>query len=111
MQRRTFLQTMSAAVAATALPTAVMAQGAGLNLKITDVKLRKVRLVRELGSNPQRNPMPPAVSRVGGQTIVEIRTNQGLVGVGPGISQADLARAKRILVGEDPMRVDDLAYE
>jgi len=112
MQRRTFLKTMSAATAAAAAaPAGAMAQGAGLNLKITDIKLRKIRLVRELGSTPQYHPGRPAISRVGGQTFIEVRTNQGLIGIGPGVSPQTVADAKELLVGKDPFDIDGHAYE
>src|SRR6185312_15782832 len=110
MERRTFLKGVSAVAAATALPTEVMAQAGGLNLKITDIKRRKVRLVRTLGTNPQRNPQPPAVSRVGGNEFIEIHTNQGLIGVGPAASAGAVARGKALLVGKDPMLIDEHAY-
>ena len=113
MQRRTFMKSVSAAATAAAASASggALAQGAGLNLKITDIRLRKIRLVRELGSTPQYHPGRPAISRVGGQTFVEVRTNQGLTGIGPGVEPATINAAKELLIGQDPFDIDSHAYE
>src|SRR5271168_4084344 len=110
MQRRTFLQSLSALAVASNVPVAAWAQASVPKLKITDIKLRKIRLVRELGTTPQRNPLEPAPSRVGGETFIEIMTDQGVSGIGPGVSPMMLARAKHLLVGQDPLLIEQHAY-
>jgi L-alanine-DL-glutamate epimerase-like enolase superfamily enzyme len=72
-------------------------------LKITDVRVRPVKLVREIGSiEPAWNPGSQTVFRVGGGSIVEIHTDQGLIGEGPGMDTALVDAVKAQLVGKDP---------
>jgi len=111
MQRREFLQsTMAAAAAFSAMSSTAVAQGQALKLKITDIKVKKIRLVRELGSVPQRSGLPPTRPTVGGGTFVEISTDGGITGYGPGVPPGTLARAKELLIGKDPFLISDHAY-
>ena len=110
MQRREFLQsTMAAAAAFSAMSSTAVAQGQALKLKITDIKVKKIRLVRELGSVPQRSGLPPTRPTVGGGTFVEISTDGGITGYGPGVPPGTLARAKELLIGKDPFLISEHA--
>jgi D-galactarolactone cycloisomerase len=130
MLRRDFLQSVlqsvpAAAVAATitrdtsaaparAIPAMpAVNTGSGLNLKITDIKVKKVRLVKELGFIVPRPGMGGDGKRrfsVGGETITEISTDQGITGFGPGVSPAMLRTAQELLIGKDPLQINDHAY-
>ena len=72
-------------------------------LKITDIKLHKLRVIKALGS------MEPAwdVGRqmhfsLGGGTVTEIFTDGGISGIGPGAHPQVIEAAKAHLVGKDP---------
>ncbi len=72
--------------------------------KITDITLGKVRLIKDVGVVPRRvgdsgGGLPV---QIGGFTFTEVHTDQGLVGLGPGIHPNDLRAAKTRLVGRDP---------
>ena len=76
-------------------------------LQITDVRLIKIRLIADKGSLARRVDKIPADTgplpiQIGGFTAIEIHTNEGLVGLGPGISPQEVAGAKKTLVGQDP---------
>ena len=110
MRRRDFFKTLPGLTATAAmLPAqALTAQTARAGrLQISDVRLIKIRLIKDKGSIPRRedNIRPdtgPLPIQIGGFTAIEVHTNEGLVGIGPGISPQELAGAKRTLVGKDP---------
>ena len=59
--------------------------------KITDITLGKVRLIKDVGVVPRRagdsgGGLPV---QIGGFTFTEVHTDQGLVGLGPGIHPND----------------------
>jgi L-alanine-DL-glutamate epimerase-like enolase superfamily enzyme len=77
------------------------------NLRITDIRNIRLRVVKEVGSvEPAWNVGGSMSFRIGGGSFVEIRTNQDLVGIGPGIGQGSLERVRAILVGEDPFDIE-----
>ena len=78
----------------------------GARIKITEVRLVPLKVSKDLGSYPDwlGNPRP---IRIGGGFITEIRTDQGLVGIGPGnMDPALLPAVQALLVGADPFDVD-----
>jgi L-alanine-DL-glutamate epimerase-like enolase superfamily enzyme len=78
----------------------------GARIKITEVRLVPLKVSKDLGSYPDwlGNPRP---IRIGGGFITEIRTDQGLVGIGPGnMDPALLPAVQALLVGTDPFDVD-----
>src|SRR5262252_11023592 len=89
--RRTFLQTLSAAAALPFLADAdVLAQAqqrAGGRVRITDVKIQRLRIEKDWGTYEDYVGGRRG-GRTGGGAIVEIHTDQGLVGLGPGIAPA-----------------------
>jgi hypothetical protein len=116
--RRDFFKTLPGVTAAAAmLPESAKAaqapqrpRGAG-RLQITDVRLIKIRLIADKGGLARRVDKIPADTgplpiQVGGFTAIEIHTNEGLVGLGPGITPQEVAAAKKTLVGQDPWDVN-----
>jgi L-alanine-DL-glutamate epimerase-like enolase superfamily enzyme len=97
MRRRDFLRTSFAPLAA--LPAL---RGAP-RLKITDVRVVPLKTRREVGAlEPAWNPGGRMPFREGGGSYVEIVTDQGLTGIGPGMDPALLPGVKAQLVGKDP---------
>jgi L-alanine-DL-glutamate epimerase-like enolase superfamily enzyme len=50
-----------------------------------------------------------ATVRIGGGSITQVLSDQGLVGIGPGTDPASLARAKALLTGKDPFHIEQFA--
>ncbi|GIV78135.1 mandelate racemase/muconate lactonizing enzyme family protein [Litorilinea aerophila] len=72
-------------------------------IKITDIRLVRLRTVQEVGVlEPAWNPGGQMPFTVGGGSYVEIHTDSGLVGIGPGLDPALLPAVKAQLVGQDP---------
>ena len=72
-------------------------------LKITDVKIVPLKTVREVGEiEPAWNPGTNMRFTIGGRSFVEVHTDQGLVGIGPGIDPQLLPAVQTCLVGKDP---------
>jgi L-alanine-DL-glutamate epimerase-like enolase superfamily enzyme len=96
MLRRDFLAAFSAALPA-------FAQQRAGRAKITEVRLLNLRLVRDAGTlEPAWNKGGSMRFTVGGGSVLEIRTDQGLAGIGPGIDPALLEPVKAQLIGQDP---------
>jgi L-alanine-DL-glutamate epimerase-like enolase superfamily enzyme len=103
MQRRDFLKSASLAVLMPQLHAAV-------RLKITDIRIVNLKVVRETGKMEMAwNPGTVTTQRIGGGSVIEIRTDQGLTGIGPGMEPMWLEAAKAQLVGKDPFSVEQLA--
>jgi L-alanine-DL-glutamate epimerase-like enolase superfamily enzyme len=107
MHRRNFLKTLSAL---TLVPFAAPARAAvaGVRMKITDLRIVRLRVERELGSLIDYNGNTRSY-QLGGGNFVEVHTDQGLVGVGPALNEADRERFKSIIVGQDPFNIEFLA--
>ena len=82
----------------------------GVRARITDVRLRSVRLEREVGTYPDWVGGTRRTN-VGGGAILEIHTDQGVTGIGPELGEDLLPRVRSILVGQDPFDVNRLAAE
>jgi L-alanine-DL-glutamate epimerase-like enolase superfamily enzyme len=103
MLRRNFLKTISAVAMMRALKAAP-------RLKITDVRLIPLKVLRETGSMEAAwNPGVSTVRRVGGGAYLEIHTDQELTGIGPAMDAAALANTKAQLVGKDPFDIEQMA--
>ncbi|MBS1826690.1 MAG: mandelate racemase/muconate lactonizing enzyme family protein [Acidobacteria bacterium] len=99
MRRRDFLSVFAAGAAGFSL----QAQQRVGRLKITDVKVVNLKVIREAGKMEAAwNPGTLNTYQVGGGSVVEIHTDQGLIGIGPGVDAALLGAAKAQLVGKDP---------
>jgi len=105
--RRSFLKTLSGAAAIPLLadtPAFARAQSAA-RLKITDLKLQRLRVEKDWGTYEDYVGARRG-GRTGGGAITEIYTDQGLVGIGPGINAAALDPIKAYLAGKDPFDVN-----
>jgi L-alanine-DL-glutamate epimerase-like enolase superfamily enzyme len=100
LRRRDFLKSIPAL-------SAVSLLGAP-RAKITDVRIVNLRLVKEIGTYPDWVG-GTRFSRIGGGAIIEIRTDQGVTGIGPDINPAQLAQIKSMLVGADPYDIGNHA--
>ena len=103
MQRREFLKSAPLAALLPELRAAVP-------LKITDIRIVNLKVIRETGKMEAAwNPGTVTTQRIGGGSVIEIRTDQGLTGIGPGMDPALLEAAKSHLLGKDPFHVEQLA--
>lgn len=114
MRRRSFLaQAVSLAAAGALTLPALPALGAAgrPKVRITDIQVKKVRVVRELGTLPvpPGSTAPGRTYRVGGDNVTLISTDAGLTGLCRGVSPAMLAIARQRLIGADPLDVQQLA--
>ena len=79
-------------------------------LKITGIRIVNLKVVRETGKMEAAwNPGTVTTWRIGGGAIVEIQTDQGISGIGPGIDPSELEAAKSQLIGKDPFNIEQLA--
>jgi len=77
---------------------------------ITNVRLLKLRVLRELGNmEPAWEPGRSRAYRVGGDLITEIQTDAGLVGIGPGFAPDLLPVIRDLLIGADPLDIEQHA--
>ena len=104
MRRRDFLAVLPPlAVAARAL------RGAP-RLKITGLRVVPLKTVKDVGSlEPAWNPGGAMQFRIGGGSYVEVQTDQGLTGIGPGMDPALLPAVQAQLVGKDPFDTEQHA--
>jgi D-galactarolactone cycloisomerase len=101
MDRRRFLWTMSSA----AVPPlfAFQADKRPGRLRITDIRVLPIKKIRDAGTlEPAWSPGNRTTYSVGGGSCVEVQTDQGVTGIGPGIDPALVPAVKAQLVGEDP---------
>ncbi len=105
MTRRTFCFSAAFPMTARRLLSSQAAVRPG-RLKITEVRSVQLRVIKEIGwLEPAWAPGSRMTFRQGGGSIVEIHTDQGLVGIGPAGGQ-NPAAAGQSLVGKDPFDVD-----
>jgi hypothetical protein len=72
-------------------------------IKITDVRLIRLRTIKTIGEmEPAWDLGGKMAFVVGGGTIVEIHTDSAIVGIGPGFDPSMLPIVRRVLIGEDP---------
>lgn len=72
-------------------------------IRITDVQLHRLRTIQQVGSlEPAWSPGSQMHFAVGGGTVVEIFTDQGVTGIGPGVHPDLLPIIKAHLVSKDP---------
>jgi len=103
MRRREFLKVVP--------PVALMPQlSSAPRLKITDIRIVNLKSIRETGKMEAAwNPGTVSVHRIGGGSVIEIHTDNGLSGIGPAIDAGALPQAKDQLIGKDPFNIEQLA--
>ena len=79
-------------------------------MKITDIKLIRLRTVREAGSlEPAWDPGGQMAFSEGGGAYVEVQTDEGLTGIGPAAAPGVVEATRAHLVGQDPLAVEQHA--
>jgi L-alanine-DL-glutamate epimerase-like enolase superfamily enzyme len=72
-------------------------------IRITDIKLLMMRKIRDVGwLEPAWDVGRRMEFTEGGGTVVEVHTDQGIVGIGPGVDPALMGALRQHLVGQDP---------
>ena len=103
MLRRDFLKSVPAVALMPQLRSAP-------RLKITDIRIVNLKTVRETGQMEAAwNPGTVSTHRMGGGSVIEVLTDQGLSGIGPAIESGALESAKAQLAGKDPFNIEQLA--
>ena len=100
MRRRDFLKALPAVAALPAVPRL-----RGARIKITGVRNVQLKMIKDMGSYPDWVGNPRHIT-IGGGAIVEIRTDQGITGVGPGVDPVVMPEVEHLLTGADPFDVD-----
>lgn len=106
--RRGLFQTLTAMAAIPLLtqkPAVAQAQRSAGRIRITDVKVQRIRLEKDWGTYEDYVGARRG-GRTGGGAITEIYSDQGLIGIGPGIAPAALDTVKGYLLGKDPFDVN-----
>ena len=81
-------------------------------LRIVNVRLVPLRTIEELGViEPAWDVGGAMPMRRGGGSFVEIQTDAGLTGIGPGLDPALLPMIKQVLVGGDPFDIEEHAAQ
>jgi L-alanine-DL-glutamate epimerase-like enolase superfamily enzyme len=102
MRRRDFLKAVPAAVAAISAGPRLLGDQIGGKIKITDIRIVRLKLIKDLGPfTGFMGPWDTSNVRIGGGSVIEIQTDQGLTGIGPAIDPVQLPSLKSQLVGED----------
>ena len=105
-----FSEIRTVAVLMPQLPSLMPQLRSAVPLKITDIRIVKLKVVRETGKMEAAwNPGTVSTQRIGGGSVIEIQTDQGLSGIGPGMDPAWLEAAKSQLIGKDPFSIEQLA--
>src|SRR2546430_2187746 len=75
-------------------------------LKITQIRLVPLKDLEEIGAlEPAWDPGGTMRIQRGGGAFVEIHTDQGLLGIGPGVDASLLPALQARLVGQDPFDI------
>ena len=92
------------------LPALMPQLRSAVRLKITGIRIVKLKVVRETGKMEAAwDPGTVTTHRIGGGSVIEIETDRGLTGIGPGMDASWLEAAKSQLIGKDPFDVEQMA--
>ena len=81
-------------------------------IRITDVKVVNLRVVEDVGALDPAWPVFSTMNfRRGGGAIVQVHTDQGIVGIGPAMDPRHLPAVKAHLVSKDPFDIEQHAAE
>jgi D-galactarolactone cycloisomerase len=122
LRRRQFLSSLPLLAGAAAVSRRASGQSAGPigydntashralagRAKIKEVVNISLRVEKDLGSYPDWVGNPRTM-QIGGGTYLEVRTDQGVTGIGPGVDPALMASVNRVLADQDPCDINLLA--
>jgi len=101
---------MGSSLASLSYPVLTLAQGE--RPRITDIIVHQMKTLGETGVMESAwAPGRPYMRRIGGGTVTEILTDQGISGIAPGLSASGLNRMKQLLVGQDPFDNESLGHQ
>lgn len=104
MRRRDLLASFSVLAA----PFQVAAQRSAGRNRISEIRLLNLKTLRVAGEiEPAWNPGTKTRYTVGGGSLLEIRTEQGITGIAPGIDPALLDAVRAQLMGKDPFDTEE----
>ncbi|MDP6413474.1 MAG: mandelate racemase/muconate lactonizing enzyme family protein [Gammaproteobacteria bacterium] len=115
MHRRQFLNKLATKIVPISLaslmfPKLTLAQSD--RPRITDIKVHRMRTLGETGIMESAwAPGRPYMRRIGGGSVTEILTDQGISGIAPGLSAIGINRMKQLLVGQDPFDNETLGHQ
>src|SRR4051812_28389657 len=99
MDRRSFLGTVGAGIAAAAASPAIRAAAAPASPR-SDIKVTRVRILSPENFNSLAGPVGLA------ETVVAVETDAGITGYGQGGTPDLLRYAASLLIGQDPARIE-----
>ena len=80
-------------------------------IRITNIRLLNLRTVEHVGDlEPAWNVGGTMPFNIGGGSIVEIETDAGVTGIGPGCAPEMLPTVRELLIGEDPFDTERHAH-
>lgn len=110
MKRRQFLSGFGASLASLSASPLLLAQSD--RPRITDIQVHRMRTLGDTGMMESAwAPGRPSMRRIGGGTVTEIFTGQGITGIAPGMNPANIDSMKRLLVGQDPFDNETLGHQ
>lgn len=79
-------------------------------MQITEIRIRRLRVIEDVGMlDLAWSPGDQLLVQKGGGAYVEVLTDDGITGIGPEIDDRFIPTLKKILVGKDPMEVEQLS--
>ena len=79
-------------------------------MKITKVRVRRLRVIEDVGKiDLAWSPGDSMLVQRGGGAFVEVQTDEGITGIGPEIDDRFIPTLEKILIGRDPLEVEQLS--
>jgi L-alanine-DL-glutamate epimerase-like enolase superfamily enzyme len=79
-------------------------------MKITNIRIRHLRVIEDVGRlNLAWSPGDELLIQKGGGSYVEILTDEDIIGIGPEVDDRFMPALEKILIGKDPMNVEQLS--
>lgn len=81
-------------------------------MKITEIKIRRLRVIEDVGLlDLAWSPGDQLLVQKGGGSFVEVITDEGISGIGPEIDDRFIPSLEKILLGQDPLQVEELSQK
>jgi len=110
MHRRKFLSSLGVITPSLAFPELLLAQTG--RIKISDIRVFRMQTLGDAGIMESAwAPGRPYMRRIGGGSVTEIVTDQGITGIAPGMNPNAVDAMKRLLVGQDPFDTEALGHQ